>query len=517
MTTTSLSLLRFRRYQPKQQFAANTLANEILYGGATRGGKTAFNKLFLIRILSAVSNIRADIFRLQCEDVYASYMEGEFSFPELLGVWERDGLVKITQMAIEFLWNGSGITLQHLGSDKAKMAGQGIPKQIRIFDEATQLMESRIRFLRGWCDITEGHKEIAAEELLTIYPEMALKDRLNFFPKIIYSTNPIGDSAGYFRRNFVQPAPPMTVFRAPDADGGFTRIFIPALVGDNKKQDPDAVRRRILGVGDEAMADALLTGNWDSPVGDFIREYNSNTHVVDDFEPPEHWVKYRGFDWGHAEPFCVLWAAISDGEPFKDEHGVERWFRRNALIIYREWYGCNPDPNRQDEGLRISNKEICEGILAQTYEPTTGLTITDSLPFQARGGELMATEFFRLGVPLTRGNTDRIIGWKKVQDMFRGIDGYPMLLITRSCRYLQEYIPALQRHKTKINDAVEDGEATHSTDTLRLIAMTHQISLPKTPEKITPLDAPHLRRSMSPAEIMKMRKRANNGRSRISR
>ncbi len=503
----SKSILKLPKFQPKQQFAFDCIANEKLLGGATRGGKTFFNKIMLIRLCSAVSNLRCDIFRLHSSDVYASYMEGRDSFPELLGSWERDGLVKITQEGVEFLWNGSGFSLEHLGTDAAKSKGQGTPKQIRIFDEATQLLESRFRFLRGWVGITEDHRRVAAEELKLVFPRLSEEERLSYFPQIIYTTNPIGPSAGYFRRNFVKAANRYEIFQAPEDDGGFKRIYIPFKVTDNKFESEQAVRSRISGLGDAAMVDALLNENWDAPVGDFIREFDEKRHVVPDFEPPSHWLKYRGFDWGHSEPFCVLWAAISDGEPFEDHNKVERWFRRGAIIIYREWYGCNPDDPAK--GVGMTNKDIALGIANLSHgEVTTGVTITDSLPFQSRGGELISDEFLRHGVPLTRGNTAREIGWKRVKDFLIGIDGDPMLFIAQSCRYLREYLPALQRHPRKMEDAVEDGEATHTCDTLRLICMTHQVALPKKPQEVKPLPHPSLRKSPTPQEILKNLKKA---------
>lgn len=514
MNATERSILQLPEFQPKQQFAFNALANEKLLGGATRGGKTSYNKLMLIRLCSAVSNLRTDIFRVNLDDVYESYMEGEFSFPELLGQWERDRLVKITNEGVEFLWNGSGITLKHLGSDRAKSKGQGTPVQIRVYDEATQLMESRFRFLRGWVGMTEGHRETAAHELEKVFPELSYEERYNYFPQIIYTTNPIGESAGYFRRGFVQAAPRYEIFRAPENDGGFTRIYVPFKVDDNKFENEDTVRARISGLGDDAMVDALLNENWDAPVGDFIREYNRDKHVVPDFTPPEHWLKFRGFDWGHSEPFCVLWACVSDGEPFTDDMGRKRWFRRGAIIIYREWYGGQEDDG--SKGIGLSNKDIAAGILDRTPEVSTGITITDNLPFQHRGSELMAIEFMKAGVPLTLGNTARVIGWAKLKHMLMGIDDDPMFLITESCKAGQDYLPALQRHKTKIDDAVESGEATHWCDTARVIVMTHEVSLPKAPvqprsQYVQPAIAE--RKTITPEIILKNKKKqkAKNG------
>lgn len=388
-------------------------------------------------------------------------MQGMWSFPVLLSSLEKERLVKINQTEIEF-WHGSRISLEHCQDDRVLSKHQGVEKHVRVFEEATQIKERHIRWLRAWVTMSK--------EMLERVPEK-WKGR---FPRIIYTSNPIGISAGYFRREFVNARPKESIEKAPASEGGFLRQYIPAKVEDNPSEDAERTRQRVSGIDDEATADALLNENWDAPVGDFIREFNRSIHCVPDFLPPSHWTKFRAFDWGSSDPAYVLWFCISDGEPFKDHMGRERWFKRGCLIVYREWNVCNP--NKPSEGLGLTNKEICEGILARTSEMTTGLTLTDSLPFQTRGsGELMAEEFFRHGVPLTRGNTDRHIGWKRVKDLLRGIDNVPMLQICEGCPWLLDYIPALQRHKTDPEDAVDSGEATHACDTLRLGCMTRPV------------------------------------------
>ncbi len=450
----------------KQQLAYDSVASEILYGGATRGGKSFFVRWALINWCSQIPNLQCDIFRLHFDDVIGNHMEGDAGFPVLLANWAKDKLVTITQTEIRFNFNGSLISLEHCNDDRAMLKHQGIPKHVRVFEEATQISERRIRWLRGWVSMSESMKAKVPEHL-------KVKDLsgnlINPFPKILYTANPIGISAGYFRRTFVKAAPKMEVFQAAEEEGGFLRQYIPALVDDNPSEDAIKTRQRMAGIGDSAITDALLNENWDSPIGDFFREYDENKHVVPDFQPPTHWLKYRGFDWGGADPFAVLWACVSDGEDFQDGDKT-LWFPRGAIIIYREWYGCNPE--KPNEGLRMQNDEIAQGIIDRTKERTSGITLTDSLPFAARGGPTIANIFNDAGVPLTRADTDRVKGWSIVRDRLIGFSGFPMLYICESCKYTRDYFPALQRHKTKVEDAVDSGEATHIMDVVRYICNT---------------------------------------------
>lgn len=450
--------LKLPKLHPKQRLAFNTEATEVLYGGATRGGKTFLTKYSLIRWCYEIPGLQCVIYRLNFDDVVTNYMKGADGFNALLAPWIEKGLVSITKTEVRFNFNGSLIELRHCADERAQNKGQGNPIHVLVFEEAAQILEDNMRFLRGWVTMDEEMKSRVPDKW---------KGR---FPKIIYTSNPFGQSAGYFRRGFVKAAAPMTVFQAPIEDGGFSRIYIPAKVEDNPSEDREAVIRRVSGIGDEALSDALLNENWDAPVGDFLRQWNDNTHKVRDFTPPEWWFKFRGFDWGSSEPFYVAWACVSDGEPFVDNYGRERWFPRGAIIIYREWNGC--DPNDHSQGLGMSNVDIAKGIVELTTEVTSNITITDSLPFQYRGAELMAETFARHGVPLTQGNTARIVGWGRLKEYLTGKDGWPLFYVQDCCPFMCEYIPVLQRHNRKPEDAQEEGEATHSCDVARLIVMT---------------------------------------------
>lgn len=460
-------LFRLPKPHPKQLLAFESEATEILYGGATRGGKSFFTRWSLARWCTEIPGLQCDIFRLNYDDVIKNHMQGDFSFPIILASLIQAGLVTKTERELVW-WHGSRITLEHANDDSVLSKHQGIPKHVRVFEEAAQIKERYLKWLSGWVTMTP---QFAA----TLPPQYQ-----NKFPKIIYTSNPIGISAPYLRREFVKARPREAIEKV----GAFKRQYIEALVEDNPSEDAQATKARINQAMDAATADAMLTANWDAPVGDFVREFRESVdgkpyNVVPDFIPPEHWFKYRAFDWGHSEPFCVLWFCVSDGEIFQDHTGTDRWFRRGCKIVYREWYGCNPA--KPAEGLGMLNKEIAQGIRQRTPETTTNLTLTDNLPFQSRGGILIATEFAQEGIPLTLGNTARIPGWKRVKDDFKGLDGYPMLVVTESCKYLRDYIPQLQRHATKSEDAVESGEATHATDTLRLGSLATPTPTQKAP------------------------------------
>jgi len=202
----------------------------------------------------------------------------------------------------------------------------------------------------------------------------------------------------------------------------------------------------------------------------------------------------------------MLWMTVSDGEPFTDSKGRERWFPAGAVIVYREWYGCDPDS--PSIGLGSTNLDIVKGTLARTTETTSGITVTDNLPFQRRDDELMADFYRKHGLPLTLGNTDRVMGWARIKDYLKGIDGLPMLYIVESCQYLRDYLPAIQRHDHKMEDAAEHGEATHAPDTLRVgLATRPNIKTKPADRNFVAKVSPSSKISLSPESILQQLKK----------
>jgi hypothetical protein len=460
---------------PKQIEALESEATEILYGGATRCGKSHFARVQMIAGCLNIPNLQCTLIRKKFQDILDNHVYGKNGFKDILAPLIESGHVTVTQEQVSF-WNGARIVFKHCQDERQFDSAQGIATQILVIDEATQISEKLINTFRGWCTITE--------EMRASMPEF-FKTRI---PRILYTANPVGVSVGYFRRQFVRARPPMVIEQV----GAFKRQYIPAKVQDNPSEDAVATAGRMAMIGDEALGKALLEGDWEAPVGDFFPEWDSERHVFPDFVPPKHWQRWRSFDWGSTDPFAVLWGCTADGQPFETSEG-KRWLPKGAIIIYQEWYGCDEkDPSR---GIGMRNREIAKGIrdLSEPgFERVT--TLTDSLPFQDRGNEFNIAEVFALeGCMLTEAATARVPGWSSVRDGLKGKkisvedkEATPLLYVTRSCKYLQEYIPALPRHPTKPRDAAEEGEPTHICDALRYLVHGRLPISEKEQEKFDP-------------------------------
>lgn len=452
---------------PRQREAFESQATEILFGGASSGGKSHFARVVIIACSLLVPGLQSRLIRKKYADIITNHVEGATGFRAMLKPLIDRGLVSITKEGIKFP-KGSVCTFQHCQDERQFDSAQGIETQLLVVEEATQISERLIRVFRAWVRMSETLKANVPD---------VLKDKL---PWILYTANPVGQSVGFFRRNFVKAR------RAGQIElvDGFKRQYIPSLIADNKSIDAETGRQRLSGIGDSGLARALMEGDWDSPIGEFYPEWDESRHVIDDFNPAlcvPHWYQYRGFDWGTADPAYCAWACVSDGEPFHDEQGRKRWYPRGAVIVFDEWHIA--DPENPARGLRLRNKDMALGIVERSdinYRKV--VTLTDSKPFQDTGGDGPAKTFEENGVPLTHADTSRVAGWSALRSMLIGEifnwesqKRIPMIYFCTRCAAAREYIPTLPRHprEDKRDDAAEHGEATHTCDTIRLMALAH--------------------------------------------
>ena len=457
---------------PKQLEALHTDATELLFGGMTEGGKSHFLRCALIIWCLEIENLQCTLIRKKYSDIRDNHLEGEHGFKNLLSPLVNIGKVTITQDEIRF-WNGSRIYFLHCQDERQFSSAQGVERHVLAVDEATQISDKLLKFFRTWVRASSEFRE-------RLPPQWKGK-----FPRIIYTANPIGPSVPFFRKEFVKARPVESI----EEVHGFKRQYIPSRYTDNPSVDEAAHIGRLQGIGDVKLIEALDKGNWDALQGDFFPEWDETRHVLSDFHPPSHWARFRTFDWGTADPFVVYWVAVSDGEPFKDSIGKTRWFPRGSLIFYNEWYGCNPD--KPSEGNRMRNEDIAEGIFNRSdFASRDTPILTDSLPFQDRGGKTIAQIFWEIfqglgtRAQLVHGDTSRVSGWSLLRSRLIGsqIDSNdptrtPMIYFCERCEAARNYIPTLCRHPSpsKSDDAQEHGEATHACDAIRLACTAHTI------------------------------------------
>jgi hypothetical protein len=476
-TLTNTSELWVPDFHPAQSLFYESEATKILWAGDTRAGKSAGVKMSLIRWCALIPGLECDVFRLREDDVKAGYMEGEFGFPMLLNQWYRDGLVDINATEVRF-WNGSFIKMEHCFTDAALTKHQGIPRHVRIVDEAGQIPERRLKWLELWM--------IASDAAIQRIPPQWR----HLFPKIIFLMNRMGPSKNYFRNMFVRKRPKYAIEKV----GAFRLQYLPADVHDNPSENAERTIERVTDAADSATAKALLSEDgWDAQTGNYFDMWESDRHVVKDFIIPDFWLRYRCFDYGSYEPWACVWVAVSPGVMIHEGTTHERYLPRGCKVYYREWYGCKAEhadpaiPKDLDctnlAPLNWSNKDIAEGVIDRTEERFDGQpTFTDKFPFIKLGGRAIEHDFKDAGLPLTLGEVDRKNRGAQTRSMLAGVrlvagseEHWPMMVFFESCKYCQDYMPMIERHpdEGRLWDYVEDGEPTHIVDCVTLGAMAH--------------------------------------------
>ena len=446
----------------RQSLAFLSKATEILYGGAAGGGKSHLMRVVAIMLCMAVAGIQVYIFRRVSDDLRKNHLEGPSGLRAMLSALMASGHVKFNDSKGIFeFWNGAKIYLCHCQHEKDMYKYQGAEIHVLLMDELTLFTETIYRFLRG--RVRLGGLNVPSE----------YKHKL---PLVLCGSNPGNIGHVWVKKMFVDYAPPMEITRTPAAEGGMLRQYIPAKLADNPTlaaNDPD-YEARLEGLGNPALVAAMKNGDWDIIDGAYFSEFERSRHVLKPFTIPAHWPRIMAFDWGYAKPFCVLWGAVSDGTHRLPEGSL---MPKNAIVVYREWYGSNGTPN---VGLRLPANEIGKGIKERSRDERFAQMVADPAIFASNGGESQAETLQKAGVQFWPADNKRVAGWQQVHLRLQGVEDNskePLLYIFDVCRDLIRTLPALQHDKHNAEDVDSDME-DHAPDTLRYLCMTRVIAAP---------------------------------------
>jgi hypothetical protein len=303
----------------------------------------------------------------------------------------------------------------------------------------------------------------------------ALRSKSGVPIQMILTANPGGSGQQWIKMRYIDPAPTgMTPIERVRADGTPLKhraMFIPSRLQDNRLlllSDPDYEDRLHLS-GSAELVRAWLLGDWNVVAGAFFPEFRTDRHVIQPFELPKHWARFRSFDWGSAHPFSVGWWAVSDGSV--------RGIARGCLIRYREWYGMVP--NQPNVGLRMTAEDIAKGIKArEAADPGTMIGVADPAMFAEDGGPSIAQRMMSEDVIFRPADNKRVPqrgamgGWDQVRARLQGDgDGNPMLLMFSTCRDLIRTLPAMQHDTLRPEDLDTEGE-DHAADETRYACMS---------------------------------------------
>ena len=286
---------------------------EVLYGGAAGGGKSYAMLADPVRYLNN-EHAKMLLVRKSTEELRELVSVSKMLYPKAI-----PGIKFLERDKTWVAPSGATLWMSYLDADDDVTRYQGQAYNWIGFDELTQwgspyawnYMRSRLRTTR--------------DSGLKLYQRA--------------TTNPGGAGHAWVKKAFIEPAKPGKPFWATDPETGdvlqwpkghsregeplFQRRFIPATLFDNPYLADDGMYEANLMSLPEHQRKQLLEGNWDAAEGAAFSEFNRKIHVVEPFDIPSNWPRFRAADYGYSSYSGVLWFAVAPSE---------------QLVVYRELY-----------------------------------------------------------------------------------------------------------------------------------------------------------------------------------
>ena len=410
---------------------------EVLYGGSAGGGKSYAMLADPLRYMGHPS-FSGLLLRHTTEELRELVWKSQEIYPK---IWKG---IKWSERKMQWTApSGARLWMSYLDRDDDVLRYQGLAFSWIGFDELTQwnkpfawnYMRSRLR---------------TAASDLPIYMRA--------------TTNPGGPGHGWVKKMFIDPAPYGKTFDATDIETGevlkypsghskagqslFKRKFIPARLSDNPYLSREGDYEAMLLSLPEQQRKQLLEGDWDIKEGAAFTEFNRDIHVVEPFNIPHNWVKFRACDYGYGSYSAVLWFAVSPSE---------------QLIVYRELY--------VSKVLATDLADMINELEAQDGGMRYG--VLDSSLWHKRGdtGPSLAEQMIMRGCrfrPSDRSKGSRVSGKNEIHRRLQ-VDEYteePRIVFFNSCTNTVSQLPSIPLDKKNPED-VDTRAEDHLYDALR--------------------------------------------------
>lgn len=278
----------------------------------------------------------------------------------------------------------------------------------------------------------------------------------------------------WVKKTFIDPATPGKAFWARDMEGQvmvwpsnsnfakenglvgqpmFKRRFIPATLFDNPYLAEDGNYEANLLSLPEHQRKQLLEGSWDIMEGAAFSEFSRQLHVVEPFDIPKNWIRFRACDYGYGSFAGVIWFAVDPAT--------------NQLIIYREL-----------KTKKVLAVDLADMILELEAGEKIRYGVLDSSLWHNRGdtGPSLAEQMILRGCrwrPSDRSRGSRVSSKNEVHRRLQ-VDPYteqPRLVIFSNCVNLISELPTLPLDKKNPED-VDTTVDDHMYDALRYGVMS---------------------------------------------
>ena len=426
---------------PQTEFLSAS-EREVLYGGSAGGGKSYAMLADPVRYLNN-PHFRGLLVRKTTEELRELISVSKQLYPQ--------AIPNIKFMERDKTWvapSGATLWLSYLDRDDDVTRYQGQAFSWIGFDELTQwaspypfdYMRSRLRTTKG--------------------------SGLDLYQRA--TSNPGGNGHSWVKKMFIEPAPHGESFWATDIATGetlkmpkghsregeplFKRRFIPATLFDNPYLADDGMYEANLLSLPEHQRKQLLEGNWDVNEGAAFPEWNRNIHVIEPYDIPHSWSRFRACDYGYGSHTGVLWFAVSPSE---------------QLVVYRELYVS-----------KVTAADLADIILEAEDGEKIRYGVLDSSLWHKRGdtGPSLAEQMILKGCrwrPADRSRGSRIAGKNEVHRRLQ-VDEFteePRIVFFNSCVQTTSQLPSIPLDKNNSED-VDTHSEDHLYDALRYGIMT---------------------------------------------
>lgn len=439
---------------PQTEFLAAS-EREVLYGGAAGGGKSYALLADPMRYFSN-PNFNGLILRRTNDELRELIWKSQELYPKAFkgAKWAE----KKSQWTFP---SGAKLWLTYLERDQDVLRYQGQAFSYVAFDELTQYptcfpwvyMRSRLR---------------------TTDPDLPTYMRA--------TTNPGGNGHGWVKKMFIDPAPANTKFVAKDLETGedlvypdshekageplFYSRFIPASLKDNPYlMDGGQYEANLLSLP-EMQRRQLLEGDWAVADGAAFSEFRSSVHVVEPYDIPTDWRRFRSCDFGYSSYSAVHWFAIDPSY--------------NTLVNYRELYVS-----------KHTGRDLAKAVMEAEGSERIDYGVLDSSCWHNRGqiGPSIAEEMISMGCrwkPSDRTNGARIAGKNRMHEVLKVDEdtGMAGLVFFNTCRQIIADLPVIPSDPRGSDDIDPRYASDHAYDSVRYAVMSR-------PKAFSPFDWGH--------------------------
>jgi Terminase large subunit, T4likevirus-type, N-terminal len=427
---------------PQSEFLAAS-EREVLFGGAAGGGKSYAMLADPLRDL-ANSHFSGILFRKSTEELRELRWKSQLLYPQVYPD------IKWSERSQNWVMpNGGRLWMTYLDRDEDVLRYQGQAFNWIGFDELTQ-----------WA--TPFAYNYMRSRLRTTSTQLSLYMRA--------TTNPGNFGAWWVKKMFIDPAPYNHAFPATDIDTEetlvfpsghpkageplFYRRFIPSRLQDNPYLWNDGEYEANLLSLPEIQRKQLLDGSWDIIEGAAFSEWDRKIHVIEPFDIPSNWRRFRALDYGYTSFSGCVWFAVAPS---------------GQLIVYRDL-----------EVSKVHAWDLADLIKSIEIEADEDVSygVLDFSIGAERGqrGPTLVEQLQRHNLrwrPADRGKGSRIAGKNMIHRMLQ-IDeftGEPNLVFFNTCTSCTSQLPVLPLDKTNPED-IDTKARDHIYDAVRYGVMS---------------------------------------------